>query len=247
MKTTRVPLWLILGAGFGVGPFARAPRASRLHPRRDDDGHPTGTRTDDGAGDGNGDDDGDGEGDDGADDGTGDGDDGAGDGNDGADQLGDAGKRALARMKDKLKAERNKRIAAQNRLSELESGGDDDDAKAKQAESAALAKANARIVRAEVRAAAAGKLADPADALGFLDLSQFEVGDDGDVDQDEIADAIDDLLERKPYLAAQRGDKNGEKKKGPKPDRRQGGGQQVASGSVDSGRALYRARNPKKN
>lgn len=245
MKTTRVPLWLILGAGLGVDPFARAARASRLHPRRDDDGHPNGTRTDN---DGSGDDGDDGDDDTGGDTGDDTDNDGSGDdGDDGADQLGDAGKRALARMKDKLKAERQKRIAAQNRLSEIESGGDDDDAKIKQVESAALAKANARIVRAEVRAAAAGKLADPADALGFLDLSQFEVGHDGDVDQDEIADAIDDLLERKPYLAAQRGDKGGEKKKGPKPDRRQGGGQQVASGSVDSGRALYRARNPKKN
>jgi len=101
-------------------------------------------------------------------------------------------------------------------------------------------------VRAEVRAAAAGKLADPSDALRFLDLAQFEVGEDGDIDQDEIADAIDELLTQKPYLAAQRSDKDSQKK-GPKPDRRQGGGQQVASGSVDSGRALYRARNPKTN
>jgi len=246
MKTTRVPLWLILGAGFGVGPFARAPRASRLHPRRDGDGHDNGTRTDNGTGDdGDGDDGTDDDGD-GTDNGDDDGDDGTDDGDDGADQLGDAGKRALSRMKDKLKAERAKRRAAEQRANQLETDGDDD-AQKRQIEAAALAKANDHIVRAEVRAAAAGKLADPADAIGFLDLSQFEVGADGDVDQDEIADAIDDLLERKPYLAAQRGDKSGEKKKAPKPDRRQGGGQQVASGSVDSGRALYRARNAKKN
>ncbi|MCK8670997.1 hypothetical protein M1M07_07680 [Rhodococcus sp. HM1] len=243
MKTTRVPLLLIVGSGLGFDPFARAPRVSRLHPLRDGDGHPNGTGT------GNPDgDDPDGEDPDG-DGGNPDGDDPDGDGDnpDGADQLGDKGKRAIGRMKARLAAEKQKRIAAENRAAELEAGNDDAAAQQRQIEAEALAKANDRIVRAEVRAAAAGKLADPADAHRFLDLSQFEVGDDGEVDQDEIAEAIDELLNEKPYLAAQRGDKGGEKKKAPKPDRRQGGGQQMASGSVDSGRALFRARNPKKN
>lgn len=133
----------------------------------------------------------------------------------GADKLGDAGKKALDAMKGKLKAERQKRIAAEAALAD--NANEDEDTKARQqAESAALAKANARIVKAEVRAVAAGKLADPADALNFIDLDDFEVGEDGDVDQDEIAEAIDDLLRRKPYLAAQGGTK------GPKPDRSQG-------------------------
>ncbi len=79
-----------------------------------------------------------------------------------------------------------------------------------------LAKANRRILRSEVKAAAAGKLADPNDALHMLDLDQFEVDDDGNVDEDEIATAIADLLEKKPYLAAQSGPK------APKPDRSQG-------------------------
>lgn len=199
MEETRLPLWLILGAGVGVG-----------------------------TGDAGGDDGGnDGQGDDGDDGGNeGDGSEGAGEGDegdgdegdpDGADKLGDAGKKALDAMKAKLKAERQKRIAAEGRVHELENGGDDEDAKTRrQAESDALAKANARIVKAEVRAAAAGKLADPADALNFIDLTEFEVGEDGDVDQDDIAEAIDDLLRRKPYLAAQGGTKS------PKPDRSQG-------------------------
>ena len=75
----------------------------------------------------------------------------------------------------------------------------------REAEQAATAKANARILRSEVRAAAAGKLADPKDALRFLDLDQFEVDEDGEVDEDEIADAIEDLVKRKPYLAAAQG------------------------------------------
>lgn len=69
----------------------------------------------------------------------------------------------------------------------------------------ALAAANDRILKAEVRAAAATKLADPQDAIRFLDMSEFEVGSDGEVDASKVAKAVDDLIESKPYLAAQRG------------------------------------------
>jgi len=75
----------------------------------------------------------------------------------------------------------------------------------RQIEADALSKANERILKAEVRAAAATKLADPADALRFLDLSSLEVGDDGEVDTAAVSAAIDDLIARKPYLAAQGG------------------------------------------
>jgi len=127
----------------------------------------------------------------------------------GADQLGDPGKKALASMKDKLKAEREKRRGLEAQLAELNKPADGDqpdpDAMLRQAEQTAAARYNDRIVRAEVKAAAAGKLADPADAYRFLDLSQFEVDDDGNVDADEVAEAIDDLIKSKPYLAAQGG------------------------------------------
>lgn len=72
-------------------------------------------------------------------------------------------------------------------------------------EAEALGKANQRILQAEIRAAAAGKLNDPADALLYLDLSSFEVGDDGAVDTEAVTAAITDLTENKPYLAAQGG------------------------------------------
>ena len=62
------------------------------------------------------------------------------------------------------------------------------------------AKANARILKSEIRAAATGKLADPADAALYLDLSTFDVNDDGDVDSDALAEAIADLISRKPHL-----------------------------------------------
>ena len=65
----------------------------------------------------------------------------------------------------------------------------------------ALAAANERLVKAEVRIAAAGKLADPADAVRFLDLADFKVDDDGNVDAKSIGKAIDQLLKDKPYLA----------------------------------------------
>ncbi|MGJ7877897.1 hypothetical protein [Streptomyces rochei] len=124
---------------------------------------------------------------------------------DGADALGDKGKRALAAMKGKWKSERDKRRDLEQRLSQREQdGGDDAAAKAVQAATAA---ANTRILRAEVRAAAKGRLADPKDALTFLNLDEFEVDEDGQVDEDEIADAIETLLKNKPYLAAQSGRK----------------------------------------
>lgn len=127
----------------------------------------------------------------------------------GADQLGDPGKKALDTMKGKLRAEREKRRALEAQLAERDKPADgeqpDPEALVRQAEATALARVNERLVKAEVKAAAAGKLADPADAHRFLDLSQFEVDADGNVDADEVAEAIDDLLTSKPYLAAQGG------------------------------------------
>lgn len=125
---------------------------------------------------------------------------------DGEAELGDKGKQALDRMKEKLRAERAARLAAETALRESKPA-DDADRIAREAEARATAKANARILSAEIRAAATGKLSDPADALTFIDTTQFDVGDDGSVDQDDIAEAIADLLAKKPYLAAQGGPK----------------------------------------
>ncbi|MFI6334139.1 hypothetical protein [Streptomyces sp. NPDC050535] len=120
----------------------------------------------------------------------------------GADGLGDKGKKALAAMKVKLKAERERRRTVEAQLQDKTAvGGDADQIQAK-ADAAATARANGRIVRSELKAAATGKLINPKDALTFIDVDQFEVDDDGQVDEDEIADAIDDLLKERPYLAA---------------------------------------------
>lgn len=125
----------------------------------------------------------------------------------GADALGDAGKKALDSMKSKWHTERDKRRELEARLAEMSAPKTDTetpDLDALRAEAAreATAKANARILKSEVKAAAAGKLADTADALKFLDLDAFEVDENGDVDGDEIAEAIQELITSKPYLAA---------------------------------------------
>lgn len=66
----------------------------------------------------------------------------------------------------------------------------------------ALKAANDRLLKAEIRAAAAGKLSDPADAIRLLDLASFKVGDDGEIDSGAIGAAIEELIKTKPYLAA---------------------------------------------
>ncbi|MFG2670495.1 hypothetical protein [Streptomyces sp. NPDC048445] len=129
-------------------------------------------------------------------------DDDAGDEPDGADALGDKGKRALDSMKAKLKSERERRRTAEAKLQDKPADGRDAAQIQAKADAAATARANTRILRSEVRAAAAGKLINPKDALTFLDLDQFEVDEDGQVDEDEIADAIEDLVKERPYLAA---------------------------------------------
>jgi hypothetical protein len=146
---------------------------------------------------------------------TGDGDDTSDDGSDGADALGDKGKQALDRMKAKGKVERDKRVAAERRAAELEAelakakGEDEATIRQRDADQAALAKANARIVKAEVRGAAKGLLADPQDAFLHLDINEIEVGEDGEVDTDDIVERLNDLISKKPYLAAQRTPGNG--------------------------------------
>jgi vacuolar-type H+-ATPase subunit I/STV1 len=72
-----------------------------------------------------------------------------------------------------------------------------------------LQQANERILKAEVRASAAGKLSDPSDALRFIDLSKFSVSEEGEVDADAISSAISELIASKPYLGAQGSTGNG--------------------------------------
>lgn len=164
------------------------------------------------------------DGDAGSDGDAGDGDQGDGDAGD-DEPLGPKGTKALEAEKGKRKAattrareaeRKNAELAAE--IERLKNGGKDDEAAKAQREADAqtLARANARILRSEVKTAAKGVLKDPADAFRFLDMSQFEVDDNGDVDEQEVAEAIAQLVKDKPYLAAQGGKKWGGSDGGPR-------------------------------
>lgn len=104
----------------------------------------------------------------------------------------------------------------------------------READRAADERANARIVKAEVKALAADTFADPSDAHLYVDLTDFDVDDDGDVDEDAIKAALKDVLAKKPHLA--------KKGKGPKSDPSQGprGGSKPDPGTgVNRLRAAY--------
>lgn len=129
----------------------------------------------------------------------------------GQEALGDPGKKALDTMKGERNAARDEAKALKARLEALEA-----QAAGREAEHAAeierqklkdeaLSVANQRILKAELKAAAKGKLADPADAALFINLAEFTVSDDGDVDSAALDAAISDLLTRKPHLAAKQG------------------------------------------
>ena len=126
----------------------------------------------------------------------------------GAEALGDPGKKALDTMKAERKAATDRAKAAEAERDALKAqleGREAEHAAAQEKQRArdeALAVANKRILSAELRAAAKGKLADPSDAALYINLDEFEVSEDGEVDSDALASAIDDLLARKSHLAA---------------------------------------------
>ena len=136
----------------------------------------------------------------------------------GAEALGDAGKKALDTMKAERNAERIRARDAEARAAELEAK-----LQGREAEFAAEVEKrktqNEAILRAELKAAAKGKLADPTDAGLFINLSDFEVSESGDVDADALNAAIDDLVARKPHLGADKARRfDGDADTGPKGD-----------------------------
>lgn len=147
-------------------------------------------------------------------------------------ELGESGEKALEAFKSRAreaekqaKAEAKARVALEQRLAQVEESTKTEGEKAleqarKEAAATAAAEARAawssRYLSQAVRAAAGGKLADPSDAVRLLDLSEFEVDDDGEVDAKAIDAAIDDLLSSKPYLAAKGGRPRGDVDQGPR-------------------------------
>jgi hypothetical protein len=126
---------------------------------------------------------------------------------DGDEPLGEAGKKALESERTARK-EADKKVAdleaevSRLRRSNAANKGTDVEAITKEITERVTADSNARLIRAEVKAAAASRLADPGDAPRFIDLTTLKVNDDGEVDAKAITKAIDKLLEAKPYLAS---------------------------------------------
>lgn len=119
----------------------------------------------------------------------------------GEEALGDPGKKALDAMKAERNAAREEARIAKEALAQSKPDETALEAARREATEAATTVANDRVKRSELKAAATGKLADPADALAFIDLSKIEVDQNGDVDSGALNTAIADLLTRKPHLA----------------------------------------------
>jgi hypothetical protein len=77
-------------------------------------------------------------------------------------------------------------------------------------------------VRSSVLLAAATKLRDPQDAVRYLDLEELGQEEDGELDK-AAARAVDELLEKREYLAAG-GDEPPTGARAPGPRRRQAAG-----------------------
>jgi membrane protein involved in colicin uptake len=121
--------------------------------------------------------------------------------------LGDAGKKALAAERQARRAAEKAAKAAQAELEKArEATLSETERLVAQAKREAREELQAeyakKVVRAEVKAAATGKLSDPDDALIFIDVNEFDVDEDGQVDSKEISKAVEQLLKSKPYLSA---------------------------------------------
>jgi len=132
--------------------------------------------------------------------------------------LGEAGERALEAMKKKERETRAKLRAAKAEIAALTAPKDGEqtpDQLRSEIEQGVRAEFNERLVKAEVKAAAAASFADPEDAVAFLKMSDFDVDENGDVDPSDIEDALKDLLAKKPHLAKQDATQGGSKRRVP--------------------------------
>lgn len=115
------------------------------------------------------------------------------------------------KLKKALRAEREARRAAERERNTLKQQLEAKDKPAeeaaleaarREADEAATAKANARIVKAELRAAAATKVSNLGALVRLVDIDVIEVDEDGNPSEDDIASAIDQFLTDFPEFAA---------------------------------------------
>ena len=115
------------------------------------------------------------------------------------------------KLKKALRAEREARKAAERERNTLKQQLEAKDKPAeeaaleaarREAEEAANAKANARIVKAELRAAAAGKVSNLNALTRLVDTDSIEVDADGNPSADDIEEAITQFLTDYPEFAA---------------------------------------------
>lgn len=154
----------------------------------------------------------------------------------GADKLGNAGKKALDRMKAEKTAAKQEAAAAKRELAKLtakvQAFEDRDKSELEKATAKAerlteqAAKATARAVTGEIKVHAVTQFADPTDAVDALmrEASKY-VDDAGEIDTDLIQSDLADLLERKPHWARQpepAPEAEGAAKPRPRPDPGQG-------------------------
>lgn len=124
----------------------------------------------------------------------------------GAEQLGDAGKKALDRMKQQLRQEKRLRKEAQAKAEQAKPKSDDADKpdleqvrRQAREEAAAEALRDRALDKIEAKAR---KFADPEDAAAILLRSRQveDFIDGGKVDAEAITEALDELAEAKPHL-----------------------------------------------
>lgn len=178
-----------------------------------------------------------------------DGEDGAsGDDPEGEENLGDGGKSAIVKERDKAKAARAaltpwKQLSREFGTPEeirakLNGSTDNADVEAVRTESNKRVESmRQQVVKFGVYALASELTVDPDAAVRLLDLASFEVDENGKIDEDEVRDALTDLVDRKKYLR-----KTPERtRRAPAPDPSQGNPpKKVAAGSIEEGRALMR-------
>lgn len=115
-----------------------------------------------------------------------------------------AEREARRKEREERKQLRDELAALKQQLADKDKPADEAalDAARREAETAANERANERIVKAELRAAAAGKVSNLTALTRLADVSQIDVDQDGNPSADDIEDAITQFLTDFPEFAA---------------------------------------------